>query len=76
MTPQKKLSQRSYLTYVQPSQIARLYAHAGNKKLALQWLERAYEERLPAMLHLGVDSDWNILRGEPGFRDLILRLHL
>ena len=70
------LSERSRRSYVQPTQIARLYAHAGNKDQALQWLEKAYEECLPAMVHLGVDLDWNTLRGEPRFQDLIRRVNL
>jgi len=70
------LSGRSHLTYVQPTQIARLYAHAGDKDHALVWLERAYEERLPAMIHLGVDLDWSSLRSEPRFQDLMHRLNL
>jgi adenylate cyclase len=70
------LSERSDLTYVQPTQIARLYAHAGDKGHALEWLEKAYEERLPAMVHLGVDPDWSSLRGEPRFQDLMRRLNL
>jgi hypothetical protein len=61
---------------VQPTQIARLYAHAGAKDHALEWLEKAYEERLPAMIHLGVDRDWRSLRSEPRFQDLMHRLNL
>ena len=70
------LNERSRLTYVQPTQIARLYAHAGDKDHALEWLEKAYEERLPAMVHLGVDSDWSSLRSEPRFQHLMRRLNL
>ena len=70
------LSERSHRTYVQPTQIARLYAHAGDKDHALEWLEKAYEERLPAMVHLAVDLDWSSLRSEPRFQDLIRRLNL
>jgi serine/threonine protein kinase/tetratricopeptide (TPR) repeat protein len=70
------LSKRSDLTYVQPTQIARLYAHAGDKDHALEWLEKAYQERLPAMVHLGVDPDWSCLRSEPRFQDLMRRLNL
>jgi eukaryotic-like serine/threonine-protein kinase len=70
------LSERSHLTYVQPTQIARLYAHAGDKDHALEWLEKAYQERLPAMVHLGVDPDWSSLRSEPRFQDLMHRLNL
>jgi len=70
------LAERSTLTYVQPTQIARLYAHAGDTNQALQWLEKAYEERLPAMVHLGVDLDWDNLRSEPRFQDLMGRVNL
>ena len=70
------LTERSHSTYVQPTQIARLHAHAGDKDHALKWLERAYEERALAMVHLGVDSDWNTLREEPRFQDLMRRLNL
>jgi len=70
------LSKRSGLTYVQPTQVARLYAHAGDKDHALAWLEKAYEERLPAMIHLDVDPDWSSLRSEPRFLDLVRRLNL
>ena len=70
------LTERSHSTYVQPTQIARLYAHAGDKDHALEWLEKACEERLIAMVHLGVDSDWSFLRGEPRFQDLIRRVNL
>jgi eukaryotic-like serine/threonine-protein kinase len=70
------LSERSHSTYVQPTQIARLYAHAGDKGCALEWLEKAYEERLPAMVHLGVDLDWSSLRDEPRFQDLMRRVNL
>jgi len=64
------LSERSHLTYVQPTQIARLCGHAGDKDHASQWLEKAFEERLPAMGHLGVDLDWDILRDDPRFPGL------
>ena len=70
------LTERSHSTYVQPTQIARLYAHAGDKDHALEWLEKAYEERLIAMVHLGVDTDWNFLHGEPRFQDLMRRVNL
>jgi serine/threonine protein kinase/Tfp pilus assembly protein PilF len=70
------LVERSHSTYVQPTQIARLYAHAGDKEHALDWLERAYEEHLIAMIHLGVDLDWSSLRSEPRFQDLMRRVNL
>jgi eukaryotic-like serine/threonine-protein kinase len=70
------LTERSHSTYVQPTQIARLYAHAADKDHALEWLEKAYQERLIAMIHLGVDPDWNFLHGEPRFQNLLRRVNL
>ncbi len=70
------LRQRSQAGYVQPTQIARLYAHAGDIQPALDWLERAYEERLPAMVHLAVDPDWEVLQADPRFRELRRRVNL
>lgn len=61
----EKLTARSKLTYVQPTQIARLYAHAGEKDRALDWLEKAYEEREPPLVHLRVGWDWDSLRSDP-----------
>jgi len=70
------LAERSRSAYVQPTQIARLYAQAGDKEHALDWLEKAYAEHLTAMIHLAVDSDWSSLRSEPRFRDLLHRVNL
>jgi eukaryotic-like serine/threonine-protein kinase len=70
------LTERSQTNYVQPTQIARLYAHAGDTRNALEWLEKAYADRVPAMMHLRVDLDWSSLRREPGFQDLVRRVNL
>jgi len=70
------LVERSRTRFVQPTQVARLYAHAGDTQRALDWLERAYEERQPAMVHLAVDPDWEGLHGEPRFQELRRRVSL
>ena len=72
----EKLAARSKATYVSPIWIATLYAHAGEKKHALAWLEKAYEEHNPNMAYLNVDPHWGNLRGEPGFQDLLRRMKL
>ncbi len=63
-------------TYVGAVRVARLYAHAGEDTNALTWLERAFEEREPALVHLAVAWDWHGLRTEPRYQDLLRRMNL
>ena len=70
-----KLAARSSRTYVPAIRIARLYAHAGEKERALDWLEKAYEQGNPALQHLAVAWDWDILRSDPRFRALLRRMN-
>ena len=56
--------------------VARLYAHAGKKAQALEWLEKAFEEREPALVHLAVAWDWHRLHSEPRFEDLLRKMNL
>ena len=62
-----KLAARSKLSYVLPTEIARLYAYAGEKERALDWLEKAYQERDMYMVYLSVDPTWDSLRDDPRF---------
>jgi len=71
----ERLAARSKLTYVQPTELARLYAHAGQKDRALEWLEKAYEVRDSLLVYLQVDPDWDSLRDDPRFQDLLRRMN-
>ena len=68
------LATRSKRTYVQAMQIAKLYAHAGEKDQALEWLEKAYQERESRLVYLGVNPTWDTLRDDPRFQDLLRRM--
>ncbi|MCX6634552.1 MAG: protein kinase [Acidobacteria bacterium] len=72
----RKLAARSKETYVSPIWIAELYADADEKKEAMAWLEKAYEERNPNMATLNVDQRFSNLRDEPRFADLLRRMRL
>ena len=65
------LATRSKRTHVPAVRIARLYAHAGDKDEVLRWLHRAYDEGETPLLHLGVAWDWDLLRTDPRFQDLL-----
>ena len=66
----------SRVTYVSPWQIAWQYAAAGEDSLALEWLERAFEERSPNMPYLSVDPVFAGLHDDPRFQDLLRRMGL
>ena len=70
------LSLRAQHSHVAGVRIARLYAHAGDKDQALVWLQRAYEANETPLVHLGVAWDWDQLRSDPGFQDLLRRMRL
>ena len=72
----EKLSVRSQQSYVPALRTARLYAHAGDKGQALDWLEKACQEHEPPLIHLPVAWDWDNLRDEPRFQDLLRRLNV
>jgi TolB-like protein/Tfp pilus assembly protein PilF len=60
---------------VDPGQIAAVYAAIGDKERALNWLEKAFEERSPAMPWLKIDFQFDPLRSEPRFKDLMNRMN-
>jgi TolB-like protein/tRNA A-37 threonylcarbamoyl transferase component Bud32 len=67
---------RSQQSHVPALRIARMFAHAGDNDAALQWLERAYENRESALMRLGVYWDWLDLHADPRFNNLLRRLNL
>jgi serine/threonine protein kinase/tetratricopeptide (TPR) repeat protein len=69
------LAARAEHTYIPALRIARLYAHAGCKDYALQWLERACEQHETPLVHLGVGWDWDSLGDEPRFLDVLRRIN-
>jgi len=70
------LAARSERVHVPAVRVARLYAHAGENERALYWLEKAYAARESPLIHLGVARDWDGLRSDPKFQDLMHRMRL
>ena len=61
-------------TYVSAYDFATMHTALGEIAPALEWLERAYEERTHRMAFLRVDPRLDPLRGEPRFRELLTRM--
>jgi tetratricopeptide (TPR) repeat protein len=70
------LVRQSQTRYVSPGGIAAAYARAGEVALALDYLEKAYEERETMMVSLGRGRAWDAVRGEPRFEAMLRRMKL
>jgi eukaryotic-like serine/threonine-protein kinase len=54
--------------------VANLFARARENDMALIWLEKAYAVRAPLLLHVMASPDYEGLRDEPRFADLLRRI--
>jgi serine/threonine protein kinase/tetratricopeptide (TPR) repeat protein len=70
----QKLVEQSTARFVSPYMIATLFAHAEDGDGALQWLEKACEERDQIFYSMSVDPDWDSVRSNPRFRVLLKKL--
>ncbi len=70
------LVRQSQTSYVSPGGIAAAYASAGEVALALEYLEKAYEEHETMMVSLKGGRAWDAVRGEPRFEAILRRMNL
>ena len=62
--------------YVPAVSFATVYVGLGERKQALLWLEKAYDERTNSLAYLKVQATWDPLRSDPRFADLVRRIGL
>ncbi len=70
---QKRIAEGKYQS---PLYIALDYAQAGDDTQALDWLDRAVEERTPWLLELNNDAGWDGVRSQPRFIALLKKIGL
>ena len=56
--------------------VARLHERMGDTGRAIEWLERAVEQRDPGLVYLGVDPEWAEERDDPRVAALLERIGL
>jgi TolB-like protein/tetratricopeptide (TPR) repeat protein len=66
----QKLAARFKQRYVPPYEIARLYSDTEDQNQTLHWLQTAYDQRDARLVHLR-DPDWDSLRSDPRFQELL-----
>lgn len=59
-----------------PIQIAQLYLRRDDRDNALTWLERSLAEKSVPIVYIGVDPQYDSLRGLPRFQALVAKLRL
>jgi len=69
-----RLEKLSPLQYVPPFNFAVIYAGLGDKDRAIYWLERAYRDRASSIPWIGSDPQFDSLRPDERFRNLLSRV--
>jgi TolB-like protein len=70
------LEERSVETWVAAVDIAKLYAHAGQRNRTLDWLERSAEVPETGLVYVMADPVYKGLRGDPRFEAIRTRMNL
>jgi len=70
------LEKQSKFRYVSPLDVAAIYERLGEPEKALDWLEKAVEERTMYLVFLKVRPTWERLHSNPRYVDLLRRVGL
>jgi hypothetical protein len=57
-----------------PFEIALVYTGLGENDQAMEWLEKAKTERDPFLIYIMIDPNFDNLRSDPHFADLMRRV--
>jgi serine/threonine-protein kinase len=71
-----KLEHKRVDDYVSPVELATLNVALGNNEKALDWMDKAYEERRGWLAYLNVHPVVDPLRDEPRFKEMVDRMKL
>jgi len=57
-------------------QVAQAYAYRGERTKALDWLDRAVEQRDPGIINIKTDPMFATLRGDARYKAVLRRMNL
>jgi TolB-like protein/DNA-binding winged helix-turn-helix (wHTH) protein/Flp pilus assembly protein TadD len=72
----RQLSEQSKNQYVSPFYMALIHEGLGDTEKAMDWLDKAYQDRSNGLIFLKVDPELDSLRSNPRFKNLQQRLKL
>ena len=61
---------------VLPNNFISIYLGLNDKKKAMEWMEKNFKERQPALIVLGIEPKYDVLRDEPRFQAMLRELKL
>jgi TolB-like protein/tetratricopeptide (TPR) repeat protein len=70
----EQMKERRKQKYYPPYYLAVIYTGLGDQEQALEWLEKAFQERSGALLYLNVEPRFASLRSNQRFRGLLRRM--
>ena len=62
--------------YVPPAIFVPIYAELGDMDRAFEWLQKAFDMRSRSMVWINVSHDFDALRGDPRYRNIVQRMGL
>jgi Flp pilus assembly protein TadD len=68
------LTQLSKTEFVSPYAIAELSLVLGERDQALEWMEKAYQQRDNNLIYVNSDPSWATIRSDPRFQVLVARI--
>jgi tetratricopeptide (TPR) repeat protein len=71
-----ELTELATRKYVSPYFFAGIHAGLGENKLAIEYLEKCFEEHSHWLIYLHIDPSMDGLRDDPGFQSLLRRVGL
>jgi serine/threonine-protein kinase len=72
----QQLAEDAKHRYTPALAFAMVHVGLGENDRALDWLEKAYEERFNRLAYLRREPTWDPLRPDPRFTDLLRRINL
>ena len=71
-----EIQRASRKRYVAPIEFAFCYARLGRKDETIRYLDRAYQERTPFLVHLPHDPNFYFVHSDPRFQDILKKMGL